>query len=97
MAEIPANVLLAEEFAARFDGFSIGSNDLAQLILGIDRGSSALAPLFDERRPAVKQMIRDLIHTAHRVAARWASAARPRAPTPTVPPCSSRPASIRCR
>lgn len=66
MAEIPSNILLAEEFAERFDGFSIGSNDLTQLILGIDRDSEELSSLFDERNPAVKKMIVDLIQIAHR-------------------------------
>ena len=66
MAEIPSNVVLAEEFSKRFDGFSIGSNDLTQLILGIDRDSSELAPLFNERNPAVKKMIESLIQTAHK-------------------------------
>lgn len=66
MAEIPSNVILAEEFADRFDGFSIGSNDLTQLVLGVDRDSEDLAPLFNERNEAVKRMIRDLIHTARR-------------------------------
>lgn len=66
MAEIPSNVILAEEFAQRFDGFSIGSNDLTQLLLGVDRDSSELAHLFDERNPAVKSMIRQLIEVAHR-------------------------------
>lgn len=65
MAEIPSNILLAREFAERFDGFSIGSNDLTQLVLGVDRDSSLLAPLFDERNEAVKIMIRNLIHEAH--------------------------------
>ncbi|MEZ4671679.1 MAG: phosphoenolpyruvate synthase [Anaerolineae bacterium] len=65
MAEIPSNILLAKEFAKRFDGFSIGSNDLTQLVLGVDRDSSILAPLFDERNQAVKKMIRQLIVTAH--------------------------------
>ncbi len=65
MAEIPSNVILAEEFAKRFDGFSIGSNDLTQLTLGIDRDSEELAPLFDERNPAVKKMIEELIRVAH--------------------------------
>ena len=49
MCEIPSNVILAEQFARRFDGFSIGSNDLTQLILGVDRDSADLAQLFDER------------------------------------------------
>jgi pyruvate,water dikinase len=66
MAEIPSNVILAEEFARRFDGFSIGSNDLTQLVLGVDRDSAALAGLFDERDEAVKRMIADLIATAHK-------------------------------
>lgn len=65
MAEIPSNILLAHEFAERFDGFSIGSNDLTQLVLGVDRDSSLLASLFDERNEAVKLMIRNLIHDAH--------------------------------
>ncbi len=65
MCEIPANVILAEEFAKRFDGFSIGSNDLTQLILGIDRDSAELAPLFDERNEAVKRAIREAITKAH--------------------------------
>ena len=65
MCEIPSNVILADEFAERFDGFSIGSNDLTQLVLGIDRDSGELAPLFDERNEAVKRMICDLIDKAH--------------------------------
>jgi pyruvate,water dikinase len=67
MAEIPSNILLAKQFAERFDGFSIGSNDLTQLVLGVDRDSSLLAPLFDERNEAVKLMIRNLIKDAHEV------------------------------
>ncbi len=65
MAEIPSNVILAEEFSKLFDGFSIGSNDLTQLTLGLDRDSSLVAHLFDERDEAVKRMISDLIKTAH--------------------------------
>jgi pyruvate,water dikinase len=65
MCEIPANVILAEAFAKRFDGFSIGSNDLTQLVLGVDRGSAELAYLFDERNEAVKRLIRSLIPMAH--------------------------------
>ena len=65
MCEVPSNVVLAEEFAERFDGFSIGSNDLTQLVLGVDRGSSQLASLFDERHLAIKKMIRHLIQAAH--------------------------------
>jgi len=66
MCEIPSNVVLADEFAERFDGFSIGSNDLTQLVLGIDRGASQLADLFDERHAAVKKMIQSVIEAAHR-------------------------------
>jgi pyruvate,water dikinase len=65
MCEIPANVLLADEFADRFDGFSIGSNDLTQLILGVDRDSGHLAHLFDERNPAVRKAIGMVIEAAH--------------------------------
>jgi pyruvate,water dikinase len=65
MCEVPSNVILAEEFCKRFDGFSIGSNDLTQLTLGIDRDSDKLAPLFDERHPAVVWMIRSVIERAH--------------------------------
>ena len=63
MCEIPSNVILADEFAEIFDGFSIGSNDLTQLILGVDRDSDIVAPLFDERNPAVKKMIAQVIAT----------------------------------
>ena len=64
MCEIPSNVILAEEFAARFDGFSIGSNDLTQLTLGVDRDAGGLADLFSERDPAVLWMIRTMIARA---------------------------------
>ncbi|MDX1732176.1 MAG: putative PEP-binding protein, partial [Aurantimonas coralicida] len=70
MCEIPANVILAAEFATRFDGFSIGSNDLTQLTLGIDRDSDLLAASFDEENPAVKWMIRRVIGEAHRAGAK---------------------------
>jgi pyruvate,water dikinase len=66
MCEIPSNVILADRFAERFDGFSIGSNDLTQLTLGVDRDSTALKHLFDEEDPAVKTLIRDVIKAAHR-------------------------------
>jgi pyruvate,water dikinase len=65
MCEIPSNVILADEFSDRFDGFSIGSNDLTQLILGVDRDSSELSHLFDERNEAVKRAIRQVIKAAH--------------------------------
>ncbi|HTO02200.1 MAG TPA: phosphoenolpyruvate synthase, partial [Opitutus sp.] len=61
MCEIPSNVILAKEFAEIFDGFSIGSNDLTQLILGVDRDSEIVAPIFDERNAAVKTMIAQVI------------------------------------
>jgi pyruvate,water dikinase len=70
MCEIPSNVILAEEFAKRFDGFSIGSNDLTQLTLGVDRDSGELAALFDERNAAVQWMIRSVIERAHAVGAK---------------------------
>jgi pyruvate,water dikinase len=66
MCEIPSNVLLADHFAARFDGFSIGSNDLTQLVLGVDRDSGDLADLFDERDLAVKRALRSLMESARR-------------------------------
>lgn len=65
MCEIPSNVFLAERFAERFDGFSIGSNDLTQLVLGVDRDSEALSELFDERHDAVKVAIAQVIERAH--------------------------------
>lgn len=70
MGEIPANVILAEDFARRFDGFSIGSNDLTQLTLGVDRDSEELAALFDESDPAVLWMIESLIARAHKAGAK---------------------------
>ena len=70
MCEIPANVILAGDFARRFDGFSIGSNDLTQLTLGVDRDSEALAALFDESNPAVRWMIETVIAKAHGAGAR---------------------------
>ena len=65
MAEIPSNILQADEFADRFDGFSIGSNDLTQLTLGIGRDDERLMAQFDERSPSVKRLITMLIETAH--------------------------------
>ncbi|RAP57750.1 phosphoenolpyruvate synthase [Oleiagrimonas sp. MCCC 1A03011] len=64
MCEVPSNALLAEEFLEIFDGFSIGSNDLTQLTLGLDRDSSLVASLFDERDPAVKKLLAMAISTA---------------------------------
>jgi pyruvate,water dikinase len=65
MCEIPSNVTLAAEFAKVFDGFSIGSNDLTQLVLGVDRDSELVAHLFDERNAAVTQTIAQAIRAAH--------------------------------
>ncbi|WP_373190846.1 phosphoenolpyruvate synthase [Halomonas sp.] len=65
MCELPANALLAEEFLEHFDGFSIGSNDLTQLTLGLDRDSGIVAHLFDERNPAVKKLLAMAIQACH--------------------------------
>ncbi len=67
MVEIPANVILFEQFAEYFDGFSIGSNDLTQLTLGVDRDSGLLQHLFNENDPAVKLLISSAIAQAHRI------------------------------
>ena len=67
MAEIPSNIILAREFGARFDGFSIGSNDLTQLTLGVDRDNALLVELFDERDPSVLRSIERLVSEAHAV------------------------------
>ena len=64
MAELPSNIILAREFARQIDGFSIGSNDLTQLTLGLDRDSALVAHLYDERNDAVKGLLRMLIRTA---------------------------------
>ena len=64
MCEIPANVILADQFADLFDGFSIGSNDLTQLVLGVDRDSEIVAHVFDERNEAVKRLITEVIRVA---------------------------------
>ncbi len=70
MCEIPSNVILAEAFAERFDGFSIGSNDLTQLTLGVDRDSEELAGIFDEQDDAVEWMIASVIEAAHKAGAK---------------------------
>jgi pyruvate,water dikinase len=64
MCEIPSNVIMADEFAEVFDGFSIGSNDLTQLMLGLDRDSEKVSHIFDERDPAVKKMVQLVIERA---------------------------------
>ena len=66
MCEIPSNALLAEEFLEYFDGFSIGSNDLTQLTLGLDRDSELVSKLFDERNPAVKKLLAMAIDACHK-------------------------------
>jgi len=62
MCEIPANVILADEFLKIFDGYSIGSNDLTQLILGVDRESAKISHIFDERNEAVTRMLKMAIN-----------------------------------
>ena len=64
MVEIPANVILAEQFAELFDGFSIGSNDLTQLTLGVDRDNHTVAHVYDENNEAVKELIRHVVRVA---------------------------------
>ncbi|HUX99494.1 MAG TPA: phosphoenolpyruvate synthase [Candidatus Deferrimicrobium sp.] len=66
MAEIPSNIILADQFSEIFDGFSIGSNDLTQLTLGLDRDSEIISHLFDERNLALKRSVKNLIDTAHK-------------------------------
>jgi len=66
MIEIPSNVLMADEFAKMFDGFSIGSNDLTQLTLGLDRDSALISYLFNEENPAVKGLVKETIRAAKR-------------------------------
>jgi pyruvate,water dikinase len=65
MCEIPSNIILAKQFCERFDGFSIGSNDLTQLVLGIDRDSAELRYMFDASNDAVKSMVAEVIKVAH--------------------------------
>jgi pyruvate,water dikinase len=67
MCEIPSNAILAEQFLEHFDGFSIGSNDLTQLTLGLDRDSGLVAHAFDERDPAVKQLLSMSIQAANKL------------------------------
>lgn len=68
--EIPSDVILARDFARRFDGFSIGSNDLTQLTLGVDRDSAELSELFDKQGEAVEWIIARVIEEAHAAGAR---------------------------
>ncbi len=67
MAEIPSNIVLVEEFSRVFDGFSIGSNDLAQLILGVDRDNSLLSKRYDENNPAIRKTIATFLKEAHKL------------------------------
>ncbi|MCK5452232.1 MAG: phosphoenolpyruvate synthase, partial [Candidatus Aenigmarchaeota archaeon] len=66
MAEVPSNIILADKFSGEFDGFSIGTNDLTQLTLGIDRNSEKMSYLYDERNEAVKRSVSALIYEAHK-------------------------------
>jgi pyruvate,water dikinase len=66
MCELPSNAVLADQFLEHFDGFSIGSNDMTQLTLGLDRDSGIIAATFDERDPAVKQMLHLAIQACRR-------------------------------
>ena len=66
MCELPANALLADEFLEHFDGFSIGSNDLTQLTLGLDRDSGLVAEQFDERDPAVRMLLERAIKACNK-------------------------------
>jgi len=66
MCEIPSNVILADKFSKIFDGFSIGTNDLTQLVLGVDRDSALVSHLSDERNEAVKRMVAEVIKVAHK-------------------------------
>src|SRR3546814_11179360 len=82
MCEIPSNVILADAFASRFDGFSIGSNDLTPLILGVDRDAAELAGMYDEREEAVKPMNDQANQASHRSGIK----ARILVPDPEQPP-----------
>jgi pyruvate,water dikinase len=65
MSEVPSNVILADEFSEVFDGFSIGTNDLTQLALGLDRDSELVSHIYDERNEAVKRLVKQAIDVAH--------------------------------
>jgi pyruvate,water dikinase len=97
MCEVPSNALLADEFLDIFDGFSIGSNDLTQLTLGLDRDSAIVAHLFDERDPAVKKLLSMAISAAKPRASTSASAARARATIPDLAEWLMRQGIDRCR
>ncbi len=85
MCEIPSNAILAEQFLQYFDGFSIGSNDLTQLTLGLDRDSGLVAHAFDERDPAVKQLLSMSIQAANKLGKYVGICGRGRPTTPISP------------
>lgn len=85
MCELPNNVIMADEFAEIFDGFSIGSNDLTQLTLGIDRDSALVARLFDERSQGVKRMVKLAIAAAKSTTAKSAFVGKHPAITQNLP------------
>lgn len=97
MCELPANALLADNFLEYFDGFSIGSNDLTQLTLGVDRDSALVAGSFDERDPAVLKLIGLAINACKRRGNMLESAVRGRAITPASPNGLSHAGSTHCR
>ncbi len=86
MCEIPSNALLAEQFLEYFDGFSIGSNDMTQLALGLDRDSGVVSELFDERNDAVKALLSMAIRAAKNRANMLEFAAGARPTMKTLPP-----------
>ena len=97
MCELPSNAVIADQFLDHFDGFSIGSNDMTQLTLGLDRDSALVAAGFDERDPAVKFMLSRRSPRARPAASTWASAARVPATTRTSPNGCSSKGSTPCR
>ena len=96
MCEIPSNALLADKFLEHVDGFSIGSNDMTQLTLGLDRDSGLIAHLFDERNEAVKALLAMAIAAARKAGKYVGSAARGHPITRTSPPGWSSRGSTRC-
>ncbi len=86
MCEIPSNALLAEQFLEYFDGFSIGSNDMTQLALGLDRDSGVVSELFDERNDAVKALLSMAIRAAKNRANMLEFVVRVRPTMKTLPP-----------
>jgi pyruvate,water dikinase len=97
MCEVPSNVILANEFAKRFSGFSIGSNDLTQLTLGVDRDNEHLSGVFEEQNPAVKWMIETVIERAHQAGAKVGLCGQAPSNDPTFAKFLVRPASTASR